>query len=102
VSEFEWDENKRKANLEKHGIDFADAVRMFDLPVVEWLDEREDYGESRYIALGELDSQIILCAAFAVRGEYGEVIRMISVRKATKYEIKIYYQEVQRGPIAGR
>lgn len=64
--------------------------------LVEWLDEREDYGEDRYIALGELEGQVILCAAYAMPGEDGKVIRMISARKATKYEIKIYYQEIQR------
>ena len=74
MAEFEWDENKRNANLKKHGIDFADAVRMFNGPVVEWLDEREDYGEDRFLALAELDGQVILCVAYAVRGENGEVI----------------------------
>lgn len=102
MTEFEWDESKRNANFKKHGIDFADAIRMFDRPVVEWLDERKDYGEDRYIALGELDGLVILCVAYAVRGKTGEVIRMIWARKATKHEVKIYHQEIQRGPDAVR
>ncbi len=99
--EFEWDDNKRDSNFRKHGVDFADAVRIFNGLVVEWLDEREDYGEARYITLGDLDGQVILCVVYAVRGISGDVIRMISARKATKYENKIYYQEIQRRQAAG-
>lgn len=93
--EFEWDENKRDSNLKKHGVDFADAVRIFNGLVVEWLDERQDYGECRYIGLGDLDGQVILYVAYAVRGGDAAVIRMISARKATKHESKIYHQAIQ-------
>ena len=95
--EFEWDDRKRDSNFKKHGVDFADAVR-----VVERLDDREDYGEDRYIALGELDGQVILCVAFVARGKYAQVIRLISARKATTYESKIYDQEIQRQGPTGR
>ena len=94
--EFELDETNRAANFKKHGVDFADAARIFSGPVVEWHDEREDYGEERYIALGELDGQVILFVAYAVRGKASDVIRLISARKATKYESQIYYQAIQR------
>ena len=43
----EWDEEKRKANLSKHGLDFADASGVFHAPRLTWLDTREDYGEDR-------------------------------------------------------
>jgi uncharacterized DUF497 family protein len=49
---FEWDETKRQANLAKHLIDFADAVRIFDGPVFEKLQRR--HGESRMLAVGLL------------------------------------------------
>lgn len=49
---FEWDEEKRNRNLEKHGVDFLDAVKIFLNPTVERRDDREDYGEERWIALG--------------------------------------------------
>jgi uncharacterized DUF497 family protein len=42
---FEWDPAKREANLRKHGIDFARAVRIFEAPVLERQDQRRDYGE---------------------------------------------------------
>ncbi len=43
--QFEWDENKRQANIEKHGIDFADAVKIFDGFTHATQDTREDWGE---------------------------------------------------------
>ena len=49
---FEWDENKRLENLEKHGVDFIRAAVIFDGPVIEDIDDREDYRETRYRALG--------------------------------------------------
>jgi hypothetical protein len=42
---FEWDAAKNTANLAKHGIDFHDAVRIFEGPVLEKTDRRQDYGE---------------------------------------------------------
>lgn len=44
---FEWDEEKRKSNLEKHALDFADAWRVFEAPMLRALDARHDYGEDR-------------------------------------------------------
>jgi uncharacterized protein len=43
---FEWDELKNEINIDKHGFDFVDAYRVFDLPMVVDLDERSDYGEA--------------------------------------------------------
>ena len=48
---FEWDELKNQINIRKHGIDFRDAVDVFDHPVLTAIDQREDYGEERWIAL---------------------------------------------------
>lgn len=49
---FEWDERKREANIQSHGVDFVRAAKMFVNPVLERIDDREDYGEKRLIALG--------------------------------------------------
>ena len=46
---FEWDERKNAANIAKHGFDFVDAERIFDLPLLVDPDERNDYGEDRWI-----------------------------------------------------
>jgi uncharacterized DUF497 family protein len=43
---------KHRANLRAHGIDFADAIAVFDGPTLERVDEREDYGEERWVAIG--------------------------------------------------
>ena len=57
--EFEWDEQKRLSNLEKHGIDFVRACQIFDSYTVEFEDNRYDYGEDRYIAIGETNGQLL-------------------------------------------
>jgi hypothetical protein len=49
---FEWDAAKHTANLAKHGIDFRDAVRVFEGPVLEKTDRRWDYGDERIAAVG--------------------------------------------------
>lgn len=44
---FEWDAVKSIENMRKHGLPFEVAARVFDGPTLEWLDDREDYGEER-------------------------------------------------------
>lgn len=78
---FEWDEAKNQINIRKHGIDFQDAVDVFNHPVLAAIDQREDYGEDRWVALGWMA---------AVVG----VVRIISARKATRHEVKHYKQRV--------
>ena len=48
----EWDEGKRQDNLSKHGLDLACAGEVFDGPVLETIDDRQDYDEDRWIGLG--------------------------------------------------
>lgn len=52
--QFEWDEEKNKINIQKHGIDFEDAIDVFNHPILEWqqMDALKDYGEIRFNALG--------------------------------------------------
>ena len=85
--EFEWDEEKRFSNLTKHGIDFVRACQIFGGFTVEFEDNRYNYGEQRLIAIGENNGQI-LTVVYTYRNN---VIRLISARKATKYERNIYY-----------
>ena len=49
---FEWSEPKNEINISKHGIDFADVKDMFNHPMLTMLDDREDYGEDRWIGIG--------------------------------------------------
>jgi len=51
---FEWDENKNRQNIRKHGFDFADAEKMFRGSLLFWPDVREDYGESRWAGIGAI------------------------------------------------
>ena len=85
---FTWDEAKRKANIAKHGLDFADAARVFAGPMVLFEDDRSDYGEQRMIGIGLLDYLVVLI----VHVEDDETIHIISMRKADSDETDIYYQ----------
>ena len=83
---FEWDENKNQLNIQHREIDFFDACKMFDYPTLRRIDNRKDYGEIRYVALGQLDKAII-SMVYTMRTE---VIRIISVRRANRRECKAY------------
>jgi uncharacterized protein len=87
---FEWDEKKRLINIRKHGVDFADVPAIFELDTVTVIDDRVDYGETRYQTLGLLKARVIL----VVHTESETVIRIISARKANKYEEEIYFSEI--------
>jgi len=87
---FTWDEEKRTLNLAKHGIDFRDAAVVFDGPLVTVEDAREDYGESRYVALGLL-AGIVVSLTYTERGDR---IRIISMRKALKHETHFFFSQI--------
>lgn len=86
---FEWDERKNESNINKHGFDFADAYRIFDLPIVIELDERYDYGEDRLIGTGMLDGRVVV---LVYTEPDAQTIRIISLRKALSHERKRYEQ----------
>jgi uncharacterized DUF497 family protein len=58
--EFEWDEDKNRENIRKHGLDFADAWQVFDAPMLTEIDNREDYGEERFVGIGFLKNFIVV------------------------------------------
>jgi len=87
---FVWDEAKRRLNLRKHGIDFADAERIFRGATFTAEDTRENYGEQRFLTLGLLEDQVVSVA----HTEQGEEIRIISIRKATKHEARFYFSQI--------
>ena len=88
---FEWDNNKAASNTRDHeGVTFEQAAAAFSDPfAVEWLDEREDYGEERGVLLGMTGGQL-LYVAYAERGDN---IRIISARRATRHEQDIYFRQ---------
>ena len=85
---FTWHEAKRRANLVKHGLDFADAVKVFAGPMVLFEDRRHDHGEQRMIGIGLHGALVVLI----VHVESDETIRIISMRKADSDETNLYYQ----------
>jgi len=72
--EFEWDNNKNLINIRVHGIDFLDACRIFEHPMLVKGDTRKDYGEQRLVGLGLLYETVIVIV-FTKRGN---AIRVIS------------------------
>lgn len=87
---FTWDEIKRQANLKKHGLDFADAVHVFNGPLVLFEDRRVDYDEQRMIGIGLLNDLVVLI----VHVESDDEIRIISMRKADRDETDLYYRNI--------
>ncbi|MCP4460181.1 MAG: BrnT family toxin [Cytophagales bacterium] len=87
---FEWDENKRRINRQKYGLDFGDAHLIFNDDAFVLEDPHGDYDETRYILQGML-SEYIVIIVFTIRDE--EIIRIISMRKANKREQKGYVKK---------
>jgi uncharacterized DUF497 family protein len=85
--QFEWDEAKNEANIQRHGIDFADVPSLFLAPMLTDSDDRIDYGEDRWISIGILVRGITVIV-WTERA--GDVIRIISARKANKDERRRY------------
>ncbi len=89
---FEWNRAKNEINIRKHGIDFADVGEMFDHPTLILQDVRKDYGEERWVAIGQLQS--LLCVVVYTERP-GDVLRVISARKATQYERQRYEKRIK-------
>ncbi len=89
---FDWDEAKNAINIRKHGIDFADVTGMFSHPMLTLLDEREDYGEVRWIGIGWIQ-HLVGVVVYVER--HDDTIRIISARKATKSEVRRYEQRLK-------
>ncbi len=87
---FTWDEAKRRENFRKHGIDFVDAPKIFQGLTFTAEDDREAYGERRFLTLGLLEDQVVSVA----HTERTDGIRIISIRKATKHETRFYFSQI--------
>ena len=88
---FEWDENKRQSNLEKHSVDFADLESLFAGASVTMFDDRFSFEEERFITIGLLEGVVVVVA----HTETDEVIRIISARKGTRNEEKTYFGAIK-------
>lgn len=87
---FTWDETKRKANVMKHGLDLANANMVSAGPTFTFPDNRFDYGEERFVTVGLLMADVVVI----VHAETSAAIRVISMRKGTANERKIYFENI--------
>ena len=88
---FEWDDRKSRANERKHGVSFEEAQTVFyDEDAAEFYDDAHSQNDDRFIMLGISALTRVLVVCHCLR-EGGNVIRIISARKATRKE-KRYYQ----------
>lgn len=87
--EFEWDADKAAANLAKHGVSFLTAAEIFGGEILERIDDREDYGELRLVALGMVELDVYR-VVYTWRG--ANIIRIISAQRAGKHEREIYHR----------
>jgi uncharacterized DUF497 family protein len=95
---FEWDPVKARTNQRKHGIAFEDAMYVFEDPNALFEQDRiDESGELRWLALGMAGGVAVLVVAHAVREE-GEVVRLISARRATRKERVRYDQNRTQDP----
>lgn len=89
--EFEWNGAKAEANLQAHGVSFDLAKTVFYDPfAVERLDDREDYGEDRFVIVGMAEGAVALFVAYSEREGR---MRIISARRATQNEQDDYFQQ---------
>ena len=90
-SRFEWDEEKDRTNRAKHGIGFEEAEVIFAGPVLTAPDDRQDYGEERFISTGQLGSLVVVVVHTSRSGH----VRLISARMANRKERQTYYEHLQ-------
>jgi len=90
ADDFEWDDTKAAANLAKHGISFEQARDAFNDPfAIDFVDDRQDYGEQRLILIGMVETRL-LTVAHTLRGD---TVRIVSAREAEPHERRRYHEE---------
>ena len=89
---FEWDEAKNQANIRKHGVSFETARRIFDRPILTRPDRRKNYGEDRYISIGQVEHAALIVVVHTDRK--GRT-RLISARPASHKERQAYHEQIR-------
>ena len=88
--DFEWDKAKAAANHAKHGVTFEQAREAFNDPfAIDFVDDREDYGEGRLILFGMVENRLLVVAHIL----RGDKVRIISAREAEPHERRKYHEE---------
>lgn len=88
--EFEWDENKRRVNRRKHGIDFADTVEVFYDDLALTRADPDHHAERRFVTIGLDGLGRVLVVVYTQPNEF--TVRLISARSATASERRHYEQ----------
>ena len=88
----EWDDGKRRRLLRERGIDLLYAALIFDGPVLTWEDDRQDYGERRWISLGVVDGE----AFIVVHTDRSGVTRLITAWKGGRHDLERYKAGIAR------
>ena len=88
---YEWDDEKNKANIAKHGVDFKLAENFDWSSAIEVQDNRKDYGEERWISLGLVEDRLYVL----IYVHRQSCIRIISLRKANKRESEFYEKKTR-------
>lgn len=91
--QFEWDEDKRLEVMAKHGVDLLVAALIFEERVLTKVDNRTDYGETRFISLGMVDGD----AYVVVHTERAGITRLITAWKGGRHERQYYEAGIARG-----
>jgi uncharacterized DUF497 family protein len=89
---YTWDVDKAAGNLRIHGVAFEDAVKIFDGPTLERLDDRFDYPEPRWYAIGLVEGRAVTVIYTDVDEQ---TRRIISAWKAEKHEQKAYGEHLE-------
>jgi len=88
---YSWNEDKNRSNIKRHGIAFEDAMRIFEGPTVECVDDRFEYGEIRIYAIGLVNSLEITVIYTDLDNDER---RIISAWRAEPHERRAYWQRV--------
>ncbi len=83
----DFDPNKAAGNLKKHGVSFADAEGVFIDPLAIHCPDPDAQDADRFIAMGTGSVGVVMVVVYTLRGDE---IRLISARRATRYEVKSY------------
>jgi uncharacterized DUF497 family protein len=89
--QFTWREDKHAANIKNHKVSFLRAALIFENEIVEMIDDREDYGELRYVALGHVQTAVY--RVVYTRPD-DRTVHIISAWKANKHDQKTYYHKI--------
>jgi uncharacterized DUF497 family protein len=93
--QFNWNLDKARINLRKHGVSFDEAKSIWQGPYITEVDDRQDYGEVRYVTLGVVSNSRKVLHVTHI--DEGNTIRIISARKASKREVERYYATTRGG-----